>query len=258
LWVRFHGIQRADGVVIASDVSFRLNTVGEHEEKVSARTEHDPASVNVAAEQSTTSMLFRGVDPSRIPPYKDEKMQSRVSSIGEKLVPKYQRELATTDRTKINFRFQVVEEKNLLFSFAWPNGIVLVPSDLVEFLKDDSQLAAVLADSVANVLEKHPFGIAQSGNKRLAGTLLGLASPLDTLYALSHKSVFFGANTKEDLEQSGRVSLCLMHDAGYDVHEAPRAWWVLADTKSKGLDKTPLPARSEYLYKFLGETWHGQ
>jgi hypothetical protein len=49
-----------------------------------------------------------------------------------------------------------------------------------------------------------------------------------------------------------------MHDAGYDIYEAPRAWWLLFDFKSKGIDKTPLPFISEYLYKFLGETWRGQ
>jgi hypothetical protein len=59
-------------------------------------------------------------------------------------------------------------------------------------------------------------------------------------------------------EQDERVGLWLMHDAGYDVKEAPRAWWLLADRKSKGLGKTPLPERAEYLYEILGESWRGQ
>jgi hypothetical protein len=49
-----------------------------------------------------------------------------------------------------------------------------------------------------------------------------------------------------------------MHDAGFDVAQAPLAWWLLADKKSEGLDDTPLPPRAEYLYKTLGETWHSQ
>jgi hypothetical protein len=59
-------------------------------------------------------------------------------------------------------------------------------------------------------------------------------------------------------EQRDRVSLFLLQDAGYDVYQAPLAWWALADQKAAGLERAPLPARSLNLYKILGETWHNE
>ena len=269
VWVNFHGSLRADGVLAATEITFRPNVVKAREERVREQTEHDPAAVDPAAEQSSVSMLFNSVDPTKIPPHKDEKMQARVTAIGEKLVPKYQRDLPATDPTKVNFRFQVVEDKDAPITVAWPNGIVLVPNAAVERLKDDSQLAAVLAESIARVMEKHPFGLQQYGAKRGAGALIGVGEGVfdpiggavnaaSYVYVLSHKKAFFCVSTPAQLEQSSRVSLSLMHDAGYDIDAAPLAWWLLADEKSKGLDKTSLPFLSEYLYKFLGETWHSQ
>lgn len=56
-------------------------------------------------------------------------------------------------------------------------------------------------------------------------------------------------------EQSGRVSLNLLHDAGYDIYEAPKAWWLLAPKKPKDISEIKLPEHAAYLYSFLGETW---
>jgi hypothetical protein len=56
-------------------------------------------------------------------------------------------------------------------------------------------------------------------------------------------------------KQSGCVSLSLLHDAGYDVQQAPLAWWLLAPKKPKDITDVPLPRRAEYLYRIIGETW---
>jgi hypothetical protein len=57
------------------------------------------------------------------------------------------------------------------------------------------------------------------------------------------------------LNQSGRVSLGLLHDAGYDINQAPIAWWMLATDSADKLPSTPLPHRAANLYKSLGTTW---
>lgn len=57
-------------------------------------------------------------------------------------------------------------------------------------------------------------------------------------------------------EQSGRVSLGFLHDAGFDVYEAPKTWWLLAPKKPKPLSDISLPERAAYLYSILGESWH--
>jgi len=57
------------------------------------------------------------------------------------------------------------------------------------------------------------------------------------------------------LEQSGRVSLSLLHDAGYDLQQAPLAWWLVAAKPSKGLAQTNIPPRALNLYRALGLIW---
>jgi hypothetical protein len=60
----------------------------------------------------------------------------------------------------------------------------------------------------------------------------------------------------KEMEQRDRVSLALLHDAGYDIVQAPMAWWLLAPGKQKSLTEINLPKRAAYLYSILGETWH--
>lgn len=57
------------------------------------------------------------------------------------------------------------------------------------------------------------------------------------------------------VNQSGRVALGLMHDPGYDVHQAPFAWWTIASRHKKDITDTPLPPRAANLYGSIGTTW---
>ncbi len=79
-------------------------------------------------------------------------MQARVDAIGATLVAKYQRDLPDADETKINFRFQLIDNKKWHDAVALPSGIILIPHQVVERLQNDSQLATVLADNIATVL----------------------------------------------------------------------------------------------------------
>jgi hypothetical protein len=58
------------------------------------------------------------------------------------------------------------------------------------------------------------------------------------------------------LQQSGRVGLCFLHDAGYDIAQAPLAWWLLAPRKPASIDRIMMPPRAATLYIALGTTWH--
>ena len=55
-------------------------------------------------------------------------------------------------------------------------------------------------------------------------------------------------------QQSGRVSLSLLSDAGYDIHQAPLAWWLLASKKPKDLADISLPSRAVYLHQTIAAT----
>lgn len=176
-------------------------------------------------------------------------MQARVDAIGAALVPRYQRVLPDTDETKISFRFQVVDLKKMHDALAFPNGIILIPHQVVERLQNDSQLATVLADNIATVLEKQELRNEPAARKIAATSWAALVVP--GLGFAGH--AMYKDFLRHMEEESGRVSLFLLHDAGYDIYQAPMAWWLLAS--SKDIANTPLPGRARYIYKTLGEAW---
>jgi Domain of unknown function (DUF5666) len=262
VWMSFHGAQRSDGVVVSDKAAFRKNIIKENEDHLRGKNEYDPSAVPDDKKQSGVSKAFKGIDPKQIPPSKDTAMQARVSAIGAKLVPKYQLNFPNTEETRINFRFQVIDSTKDTArwhdALTLPNGIILVPHQVVERLQNDSQLATVLADNIACALEKQPLASHVLGEKLTATQWaadaggffvpgLGLAAGIGTMSEVAHVK-----RVNED--QSGRVSLSLLKDAGYDVTQAPIAWWLLDSKEPKDLADIPLPRRAAYLYEFLGET----
>ncbi len=130
VWLEFHGTQRPDGVVVADKATFSSNTISEGEDKLRSKKDYDPAAVDPKTKQSALSKAFLGINPKLIPPYEDPAMLARVNEIGAKLVPKYQRDLPDTDESKINFRFQLINNGKMRDSLALPSGIILVHARL--------------------------------------------------------------------------------------------------------------------------------
>ncbi|HWB32264.1 MAG TPA: M48 family metalloprotease [Acidobacteriaceae bacterium] len=259
-WIEYSGVQQLDGTVLLDYAGIGPNTVEHTEEKLRKKTEYDPSAVPNDAHQSSISKTFLGVDYKRIPPYHDAAMQARVERIGNSLIPAYQQALPTGDPAKISFRFQVIDEKKWHDAVTLPSGVIVIPHQVIERLQNDDQLATVLADNIAENLEKDTIHMVAVSHKVLAADIagnvagafvpgLGIATDLAGGGAAAHVH-------KLQLQQSGRVSLCLMHDAGYDINQAPLAWWLLASKKPKPLDTVAIPPRALTLYIALGTTWH--
>jgi hypothetical protein len=156
VWIEFKGERRPDGLIVAAQAVFTKNAVGGGEGKLRGKNEYDPAKVDAKDKQGAVSKAALGIKAKRIPPYHDPVMQARVDRIGASLVPDYQRALPATDQTKINFRFQLIDEPWRV-TYDLPSGIVLVPIHLVDRLQNDAQVAAILADSIASALEKRDY-----------------------------------------------------------------------------------------------------
>ena len=259
-WIRYSGVQQLDGTVLLDYAGIGPNGTGKTEQKIRGKTEYDPSAVSDSKRQSGFSKAFIGMNPKRIPAYHDEALQARVQRIGESLIPAYQRALPDSDPSKIHFRFQVVDATKWHDALQMPSGVVIVPHDIVERLQNDSQLATVLADNIAEVLEEDALRALPTARASTAANLagdaagifvpgLGLATSLGTYKVQKHVQNL-------QLEQSGRVSLDLLHDAGYDIAQAPLAWWTLASKTPKPLEQIPLPPRAATLYMALGTTWH--
>ncbi|HKO13252.1 MAG TPA: hypothetical protein VJV22_14850, partial [Acidobacteriaceae bacterium] len=262
-WIEYQGNMRPDGIVVASEVRLMSNVLTPKEEKRHNKPGYDPASASQQPKQSSLSADFRGIDLKRIPPRPDAPTQARVSSIGEKLIPEYQKALPDSDLSKIHFRFDVVDANWGAFPVLLPNGTILIPHEAVDLMRNDSQLAALLSDSIAALLEKQDFRISETLNELRAGkTLLYTAEAID-LQSPAYWALWAGARTlgvdegtrmHRQMAQSARVSLMLMRDAGYDITQAPLAWWILSSGK-KPISETRPPAPTVDLYLTLAALW---
>ena len=256
-WIKYRGKPQSDGIVIAETSDFSPSAVTEAETKLLEENDYDPQAVDPNAQQNIAEWLVVGIDPKKIPPYQDPVMQARIDRIGSSLIPAYQQGLPAGDPSKIRFRFQLIDATNWKDAFAVPNGIILVPFQVVDRLQDDSQLAAVLADSMARVLEKQTYR-AKPGQKKMAIAEIasGVLGGLSTLGATTVATMSVAAADKRNAEdQTGRVSLGLLHDAGYDINQAPIAWWLLATDTAQTQPSAPVPSRAANLYKSIGTTW---
>jgi hypothetical protein len=259
-WIEYSGVQQLDGTVVLSYAGIGPNRFDNTDHAIGKRTEYDPSAVPDDAHQSGISKAFIGTDFKRVPPHHDEDMQTRVERIGQSLIPAYQRALPDSDPTKIHFRFQVIDTTKWRDAITLPSGVIVVPFQVVDRLQNDSQLATVLADNIAEAIEKDDRRSVTVGRRVLAADVAGDVAGIFIPFAGIATSMA-GSGAAEHaqtlhLQQSGRVSLCFLHDAGYDIAQAPLAWWLLAPKKPEPLEKISMPPRATTLYMALGTTWH--
>lgn len=259
VWIKYTGKLRPDGTVVADTATFTANAIPEGEDKLRTKNEYDPKAVDPKNKQSGISKYFLGTNIKKIPPYSDPAMQSRIDRIGASLIPEYQRNLPASDPTKIDFRFQLIDQPKWHDAMTLPNGIILVPRQVVERLQNDSQLATVLADNIACAIEKQTFRVLPKyqtmGAAQLASDAGGIFVPgLGVATGIANYRIA-AAILRHTEEQSGRISLFYLHDAGYDIQQAPLAWWLLAPKKPKDIHGIDMPERAAYLYSVIGQTW---
>jgi hypothetical protein len=185
----------------------------------------------------------------------DLALQQRVARIGMSLVPAFQRNLRDGDPFKIKFAFYAVDDSKLSGIVCSPRGgIVLIPRHLVERLRDDNQLAAVLAMAVAAVTQRQGVNIFLKQGLLVAQELSAIALLATGTPTAGISLAVESAIDRPDgqivrlEEQRWRIALALMADAGYDPWAAPEAVRLLA---AKELPKDPNTLRYPYLSGYL-------
>lgn len=252
---KFVGKRNGSGEIIASKVEFdRLKLPKHKTEPTDLQVTTFPSGSKIDADKGLdpSATSFRPEDQGGwcgwYPVPQDAVLQERTRRVGMRLVPKYQRDLAVDDRAKIPFRFYVVEEASMRTVIFCDRGLVLVPSFVVARLTSDDLLAAVLAEGVAGELqlqaeEGRPYTIHDAA--KLAVATGGAAGG----FALWADNQRVGRSMEH---ARGRMALALMTDAGYDPHQAPEAWRLLApEHLPKDLAKLKDSERSQYLLNFL-------
>jgi len=133
----------------------------------------------------------------------------------------------------------VVKEKSFNAG-CYPTGMIIIHSNVFNVLENEAQLAAVLAHEIAHATQEHQYREMQHNKKRRTALAIGsLVAAGMGYYSISR--ILTMVNTAmiqgygRTLEnQSDRLALQYMADAGYDIREAPRVWKLVAMTEGYG------------------------
>jgi hypothetical protein len=254
-WLRYQARRGSDGILNAASASFFVGRLKATAGKPDTETmemhleapdldAHKDGSVNLG-------MLPR---PHRIPA--DSALQRRVMRVGAELVPAYQKDLPDGSRFKIDFRFYALDERNLcLNGCAFHGGLILIAKQSVDRLPDDSQLAAVLAECVADELQKQASRQPHETPEQIGAAVAGDAGilALSPLFMVPFEVGWSVERVElERLQQRQRLALAMLDDAGLDPWQAPEAWRILASRQlPQGPGSLKYPARGEYQLSVL-------
>lgn len=157
--------------------------------------------------------------------YPDKQMQQRVETIGLALVPEFQRTMKESDLGKLKFRFYVLDTKKQT-QLVSSNGVVMISANVVERMKNDAQLAALLGQLVAAAVQEQEF--RQQNRKEVQKvfgwtmTAASVISPAGTIAGLINSGAWAKFQRLQQ-EQAARVGMDYMQRAGFDPREFPAA-----------------------------------
>ena len=248
---------RDTGKILADRIEFAMNDLEDGEAKMwkSLKT-----SVTAPKALKPGELKIEKVGKFTLVP--DDEVQHYVRTLGQAMIPAYQRNLPDSDPRKIPFQFFVVQDKEVN-AFATPNGIVVINSGLIEMLENEAQLAAIVGHEVAHSTHEHTWRGQQHKKKTRIG--IALAGAVASAYGLGsladianmvNGAIVNGHNRSLE-NQSDRVGLEYMVDAGYDPRQAPAVWKLMA--KENGVHATNFfwsshenaPTRRSYLMNEL-------
>lgn len=235
MWADFQAQWQPDHSLQALSIRFWPNTIDPGKTKFSDMYKLKIQPPDYAHDKPGT---IQGHIPWKLKILPDKAAQDYVTQVGESLIPAYQKELPSSDPSKIHFRFYVVEKTSVLGvhladceAFP-PSGIIVVPDSVLSVLDNDAQLAALLSNCIAITLNDQV--LAQLGRLKKMG-YIGIASEFGGLFGLPVLIPDAIAAHRLGLrmnERASRVGLRYMLHAGYDIREAPFAWTVAKNQKA--------------------------
>ena len=149
----------------------------------------------------------------------DPKLQQYVNNVGRWLA-------AQTERPDLPWQFGVLDAPQLN-AFAVPGGTIFVTRGLLARMKNEAELAGVLAHEISHVLKKHHLKAIQKGAQTaLAGEALSAAGQNQNSPA-REKLITFGAEMytrgldQGDELEADRLGVVIAARAGYDAYGLP-------------------------------------
>jgi len=225
-FMTYEGRRQPDGSIVATRIEFVRNELEKGESKLWKELE-PKVKESEFTQGKPGELKIRNVGKFKLLP--DPAVQAYVQRMGESLVPRFQRELAANDSTKIPFRFYVVDDKRPN-AFSLANGVVVVHSSMFDVCQNEAQLAAVLGHEITHTVEKHTWRQLQYHKKKLMALRIGgaVAAGMGAYGIRDITMLVEGAvrnGYQRSLEnQADREGLQNMFEAGYDPREAPNVW----------------------------------
>jgi len=149
----------------------------------------------------------------------NESLQRYVNRVGRWLA-------SQTERPDLPWRFGVLDAPQVN-AFATPGGYIFVTRGLVARMKNEAELAGVLAHEIVHVLKKHHLSALQKNAQlELANTLVGTynrdSNPQARERLLSAGSELFARGLDKDDElEADRLGVVIAARAGYDAYGLP-------------------------------------
>ena len=193
-----------------------------------------------AADETSESDIGAGVAANllgAVPLVKDEALQTYINQLGWWLVQQQ------TERSDLTWRFGVLDTDSLN-AFAAPGGYVFITRGLLLNMRNEAELAGVLAHEISHVLKRHHLNAIQKGAKTgLVADLASMAVSNSKYGSLGEKAIGAGTELyargldKEDEFEADRMGVVLAARAGYDPYGLPAVLQTLdaMNAKDSGL-----------------------
>ena len=156
-----------------------------------------------------------------VPLVQDEALQTYVNQLGWWLVQQQ------SDRTDLTWRFGVLDTDNLN-AFAAPGGYVFITKGLLLNMRNEAELAGVLAHEISHVLKRHHLdAIQKSAKTGIVADLASMAVSNSKYGGLGEKAIGAGTELyargldKEDEFEADRMGVVIAARAGYDPYGLP-------------------------------------
>ncbi len=178
------------------------------------------------------------------PAYNNDELTRYVNLVGSSLVQ-------NTNRPELEFHFAVLNTDEIN-AYAAPGGYIFVTKGAIKYMKDEAELAGVLAHEVSHIVEKHVVkelkihGSDESGTSDLAKLIGGgsdaaraaFGQAIDKGLELIYKDGY----KKEDELQADISAVTITTLSGYD----PSALFRYLSRIKPLKEKTPRPATDDH------------
>jgi len=189
-----------------------VNKVLETGQKLSAATQEMPAHEEIGLGRELAARILGAV-----PPVADPALQAYVNRVGRWLT-------LHTERPELPWHFAVVDT-DAVGAFATPGGSVIVTAGLVRLMRDENELAGVLAHEISHIVQKHHVrAIMNRARARLAADVATelaaqyvAKNPLVTRALLDTGMNLYGSGLDQGDEYGAdRAGMVIAARAGYD------------------------------------------